>query len=154
MPQKSIRFLAVAAAMGVAAWGLTVFADPPEDGPKDRSEGRQSQDGPPRRGPPRPPLEVALDLDHDHEISSEELETATASLKKLDKNGDGKLTPEEYRPPRPDQQGRGPGPRDGQGPREGRGPREGDGPRAGAKGGGDCPKGSSAGKQKSAGKDE
>ena len=187
MSQTTIRMLAVAAALGVAAWSLSVFADPPDDESKDRPPRSQSADDPPARpegGPPRrpPPLETALDQDHDHEISAAELEAATANLTKLDKNGDGKLTPDEYRPPRPDEQGRraGPrdgqspgearGPRDGQGPREGRGgPRDGDGsragrrpprdgngpPRDGAKRGGDCPDGSpSAEKQKSAGKDE
>ncbi len=167
MPRSTIRILAVAAAMGVAAWGLSVFADAPDDGPNERPRRSQSQDGPPPgrpegrppqdsppRRPPPPPLEIALDQDHNHEISAAELEAATANLTKLDKNGDGKLSPDEYRPLRPEQLGRGPGPgpglRDGDGPRKGRGPRDGDG----AKSGGDCPKGQPGEKQKSPGNDE
>ena len=40
----------------------------------------------------------ALDLDKDGVLSTEEIGKAMESLKTLDKNGDGKLTPEEYRP--------------------------------------------------------
>ena len=158
MPQQTVRILAVSAALGVAAWGWTVLADGPNDGPRNRPEGRSAQDGPPRRPAP-PPLEIALDQNQDHEIDADELEAATANLKKLDKNGDGKLTPEEYRPPRPDPMARGPrdgqgpprGPRDGEGPRRQRGPRDGDG----AKGDGNCPDKSQGDKPKTPGqKDE
>jgi hypothetical protein len=55
----------------------------------------------------------ALDADHDHVISAEEIAKASESLKKLDKNGDGKLTEEETRPPHPP---RGPGRRGPGGP--------------------------------------
>ncbi|HEX4072374.1 MAG TPA: hypothetical protein VHX68_14435 [Planctomycetaceae bacterium] len=130
MPQRTIRIFAVATALSVAAWGWTVFAEGTDDGPKDKPEGRSAQDGPPRRPPP-PPLEVALDLNDDHEISAEELDAATASLKKLDKNGDGKLTPDELRPTGrrggrggnygPGRNGNGPGGADDGGPGPGRG---------------------------------
>ncbi len=46
------------------------------------------------------PLAEALDLNHDGIIEAEELAKASESLKKLDQNGDGKLTPDEFRPPR------------------------------------------------------
>ena len=71
--------------------------------------------GPPR-GPgqdehrPKPPIEQALDTNADGVIEAGEIANAPASLKKLDKNGDGKLTSDEYRPPRPprpDDQGSG-----------------------------------------------
>ncbi len=63
----------------------------------------QSNDGPqdqppPHRPPPmRPsPIVDALDTDKDGIISSAEIAAAPDSLKKLDKNDDGQLTPDEY----------------------------------------------------------
>jgi Ca2+-binding EF-hand superfamily protein len=52
----------------------------------------------------------ALDVNHDGVIDSNEIANASAALLTLDKNHDGKLTPDEYMPPRPngppgDQQG-------------------------------------------------
>lgn len=44
-----------------------------------------------------PPLIEALDADHDHVISVEELKNATSALQTLDKNNDGKLTEDEFR---------------------------------------------------------
>jgi Ca2+-binding EF-hand superfamily protein len=46
----------------------------------------------------RSPAFQALDADHDGVISAAELANASASLKSLDKNGDGKLTEDEVRP--------------------------------------------------------
>jgi hypothetical protein len=60
---------------------------------------------------------AALDANKDGEIDATELANATAALKTLDKNGDGKLTGDEIRPARGD---RGPGGR-GQGGRPGGG---------------------------------
>ncbi len=81
---------------------------------------------PPRDGGPggpgvqRPmnPMVLALDLNHDGTIDADEIAKASVSLKKLDRNGDGNITPEEYRPRHPG----GPGGPGGRGP-EGRGPR-------------------------------
>src|SRR3954469_6869780 len=75
---------------------------------------------PPADAPKRPvpAMLKALDTDGDGVISAAELANASASLAKLDKNGDGKLTPDEFR----GGEGRGPrGPRGPGGP--GRGPR-------------------------------
>ena len=59
---------------------------------------------------PRPPLELALDANGDGVIDAGEIANAATALKKLDKNGDGKLTADEYRPPRPPRmEGEGPG---------------------------------------------
>ncbi len=44
------------------------------------------------------PLVAALDADKDRSISAEEIENASAALKMLDKNGDGKLDLSELRP--------------------------------------------------------
>ena len=47
------------------------------------------------------PIIAALDLDHNGTLDAEEIAKASESLKKLDKNGDGKITPDEHRPQRP-----------------------------------------------------
>ncbi len=90
---------------------------PPGGGPGGPGGGRGLQPGGPPRGilegngtpppggpggpggPGLPPLIKALDADADGTIDAAELAKAAESLKKLDKNGDGKLTPDEYRPP-------------------------------------------------------
>ncbi len=51
---------------------------------------------------PVPPLVAALDANHDGVIDETEIANASAALKTLDKNGDGKLTMDELRPPRPE----------------------------------------------------
>src|SRR5690348_14115801 len=99
------------------------FGGPPPDGnqgprgmgPGNGSEGRSN------RRPPPIALIDALDTNHDGIIDANEIANAPAALKKLDKNGDGKLTPDELRPQRPQRggaQGQGPGP---QGPPDGGG---------------------------------
>jgi hypothetical protein len=52
--------------------------------------------------PPRPQIETALDANNDGNIDAAEIANAPAALLKLDKNGDGKLSPDEYRPPHPE----------------------------------------------------
>ena len=149
---KHIGAFAVAAAVGVFT-ADSAFAQRGDDRPEgergDRPErGERGERGEGRfggrfGGPGGPggdpgemmrrfnPMFAALDADEDGEISEKEIENATAALKKLDKNSDGKLTAEELRPEFP---GRGErGPRDGEGPRGDRGPRDGDRP-----GGGDA----------------
>ena len=100
------------------------------------------REGPGGGRPPMPIIE-ALDADHDGVISAIEIKNASVALRKLDKNKDGKLTEDEYRP-----MGRGPGgPGDGDrgGPAGGerRGPEGGDrgGPGGGDRGAGAGPGG-------------
>ncbi|HEX4263607.1 MAG TPA: EF-hand domain-containing protein [Verrucomicrobiae bacterium] len=68
---------------------------PPHQGP-----GGPGGPGGMRRMPPSPVME-ALDANHDGVIDADEIANASAALKKLDKNGDGKLTQDELRPHRP-----------------------------------------------------
>ena len=74
-----------------------------------REPGRPAGPGGP--GGPRMmmPIVSALDPNGDGIIDATEIANASAALKKLDKNGDGKLTPEEYRGGRPGGPGRPPG---------------------------------------------
>ena len=72
---------------------------PPGGGPSGPGGGPGGKGG----GPGRmvPPIIAALDLNKDGIIDADELAKATESLKKLDTNGDGKLTEDEYRPKPP-----------------------------------------------------
>jgi Spy/CpxP family protein refolding chaperone len=70
---------------------------PPGEGPRDGGV----QGGPAPGNRPKPPIETALDANGDGVIDAAEIANAAVALKKLDKNGDGKLTPGEYHPPHP-----------------------------------------------------
>ncbi|EEF59206.1 EF-hand domain-containing protein [Pedosphaera parvula] len=59
----------------------------------------------PMQGPPPSPILMVLDADHNGIISASEIMDAPVALLKLDKNGDGQLTPDELRPPLPPQNG-------------------------------------------------
>ncbi len=63
--------------------------------PPERGGARGQQAG---EHPPMHPLIMALDSKRDGEISAEEIRNAAASLRKLDRNGDGKLTDGELHP--------------------------------------------------------
>lgn len=65
-------------------------------------QGNPPPDGPGGHHRPPPPIILALDANHDGIIDASEIANAVAVLKTLDKNGDGKLTQDELRPPRPD----------------------------------------------------
>jgi len=67
---------------------------------------------------------AALDANGDGEIDAEEIKNAVAVLKKLDKDGNGKLSREEIMGARP-----GPGQGPGQGRRQGQGQGRDQGPR-------------------------
>lgn len=53
------------------------------------------------RPPPPSVLMLALDTNHDGELSADEIANAPAALRALDLNGDGKLDRDELRPPFP-----------------------------------------------------
>jgi EF hand domain-containing protein len=102
--------------LGVSGWMLTAQdagnATPSDQGPPP-NEGPGGPGGPGHHRPPPPPLIAALDANHDGVIDETEIANASAALKTLDKNGDGKLTMDELMPPRPprgERHGRPPGP--------------------------------------------
>lgn len=98
--------------LAIACGGFAI-AQPPE-----------GRDGPP---PGRADaIRQALDTNGDHELDADEIKSAAANLAKADKNGDGKIDHEEFRPPLPpiprgEGGFRGPPPREGGA--EGRPPR-------------------------------
>lgn len=72
--------------------------DAPAVPAKDTAKPAAGKDAP---KPSMSPLFGALDANDDAVIDAQEMAGAAAALKTLDKNGDGKLTPDEVRPPRP-----------------------------------------------------
>jgi hypothetical protein len=109
---------ALIALIALSASALVVNAQdaggtPPQGGRPYQREGGPGPGGPGGRRMPPSPLMMALDANHDGVIDASEIANASAALKTLDKNGDGKLTPDELRPQRPqggDHQGPPPGP--------------------------------------------
>lgn len=96
--KTTVKTMLAMLALGVAA--CTGHAQdngaPPEGGPPGGGPG-----GPPGHRPPPLPLLLALDVNHDGVIDSNEIANASAELLTLDKNKDGQLTPNEYLPPPP-----------------------------------------------------
>ena len=128
---KTNHIIILTLAMGVSTCLLTAQDGAPR---RDGQRPPQREGGPGGFGGQRPinPFMEALDLNKDGAIDAEEIAKASASLKKLDKNGDGKITQDEFRPQRPGGLG-GPGGQGGPGG-EGRGP-DGVGRRPGGPGG-------------------
>jgi hypothetical protein len=84
----------------ILAAGTTAFAASAQD---DNTNAPQHEPafGPGGRHPPVPAIVLALDVNHDGVIDSNEIANASAELKTLDKNGDGQLTRDEYLGKRP-----------------------------------------------------
>lgn len=126
MKTKTTILLALLA-LGTSAF-LVSAQDNNNDGPPGGGQGGPGQRGPGGPGmggrPPIPAIVAALDANHDGVIDADEIANASAALKKLDKNGDGKLTRDEFMGPRPQMRG---GPNGGQG-RGGPGGNHPDGP--------------------------
>ena len=96
--------IAFASAMVLGLLAYTVTAQIPGSGEQPPLDG-QGHPGGAERGerdrdfrPPPHPVMTALDTDNDSELSAKEIADAVAALKKLDKDGDGKLSREEMRP--------------------------------------------------------
>jgi len=94
MKIKAITLLALIAGLGAVSI-IAQDAPPPNRPPGGPGPGGQG--GAMRRIP----LMAALDTNSDGTIDATEIEQASKSLKTLDKNNDGKITPEELRPARP-----------------------------------------------------
>lgn len=99
----SLWLLLLAGALAVSNPNPLQAQDPrPDGGPGGRREGGREggregrRDGVPMRIPN--PMFTALDVNQDGVIDQAELANATAMLRKLDRNGDGKITEEEVRP--------------------------------------------------------
>lgn len=65
---------------------------------KERPDADTGKGRAPGRGRPVDPVMLALDANGDRALSAAEIANATASLRALDANSDGKLTPDELRP--------------------------------------------------------
>lgn len=134
--KKMTKILVLGLALSTSATMLLAQDGPPprddqrpparDRGPRDYGRPDDSRRGPGAARGQRPlnPFVLALDRNHDGVIDEQEIAQASESLKSLDKNGDGEITREEFRPAR-----RG-GPNNGERPR---GPRE-DRPRRGQRG--------------------
>jgi len=88
------KMTATIAALALGISALAVHAQD-TDGPPDG----QGQGG--HHRPPPLPIVTAIDANHDRVIDADEVANASAALKTLDKNGDGKLTADEIFPARP-----------------------------------------------------
>lgn len=97
----------------VVSSALIAIAQPPTS-----PGGQGERGGQPGGGRPPGPVIEALDANHDGVISAEELKNASAALAVLDKNKDGKLTFDEYRPQGPRPGAGGPDGPQGKGPTE------------------------------------
>jgi hypothetical protein len=81
--------------------GSIALAQPPRGPGGPGGPGGGGPNGP--GGPPPPSALIgALDTNHDHIISAEEIAAAATSLAALDTDGDGAISHEEMRPPRPE----------------------------------------------------
>jgi hypothetical protein len=108
--KTNIKTLLTALALGATAFCVNAqdhYDGPPADG----GPGGPGGQGMRGQRPPPPAIVAALDANHDGVIDAVEIANASAALKALDRNGDGKLTPDEFmgpRPPRADGPGNGP----------------------------------------------
>ena len=93
-------------ALAILALGTSALLVSAQDNNQDGPPGGGRQGGPGGSGGPGgkrplPPIIAALDANHDGVIDADEIANASSALKTLDKNGDGKLTPDELRPEHP-----------------------------------------------------
>lgn len=126
--KKSIFAGVAVAFVAVAVMVMPAQAQPPQGGPPGGGEhgpgGAHGPGGEHGPGGGGHPIIIALDADHNHELSADEISNASKVLKALDKNGDGKLNEEDLGrmgPPGGGPPGGGLGGRGGPGGRPGEG---------------------------------
>jgi hypothetical protein len=88
--------------LAIMALGASAFVASAQD---DNGGPPPDAQGPGGHRPPPLPLVLALDVNHDRVIDSNEIANASAELLTLDKNGDGVLTTNEYLPSHTPQNG-------------------------------------------------
>jgi hypothetical protein len=96
--RTTTKTLIALTALGTSAWLLMAQ----DAGPQPPGNSRPPRHGAPGMNghrPPPSPLVGVLDANHDGVIDADEIANASKALLKLDKNGDGKLTPDEFAPP-------------------------------------------------------
>ena len=93
--------------LGLGASALMLMAQSNGNHPRPPRDEEAGGPGGPGHRPP-PPVIVVLDANHDGVIDATEIANASKALLTLDKNGDGQLTREELRPPRPEGDAGGP----------------------------------------------
>src|SRR5439155_1258494 len=102
---KPSPMLLTALALTLPVWTLCAQDNPaprpPDGGPREggpRPEGGPRAAGPDRGRQPGGGLFSALDANHDGVVDAAEMAHAADVLRQFDRNGDGKLTPDELRP--------------------------------------------------------
>jgi Ca2+-binding EF-hand superfamily protein len=101
-----MKKMLVAITLAAALPALTALAQPAGRGPRGSGAVGGGQSGPGGHRPPPSPVVMVLDANGDGVIDAQEIANTPAALATLDTNGDGKLTPDELRPP-PPQNGQG-----------------------------------------------
>jgi len=118
--KTNMKMILVVLALGASALAASAQDNnqPWNDGPN-RPQGGPGGPGMNGHRPPPPAIIGAIDANHDGVIDADEIANASAALKALDKNGDGKLTPDEFvghPPKRPGNHGDQAGGKDAGGP--------------------------------------
>ncbi len=101
---KKLTALIIATTISIGAFA-TEAADEEEKG--DRQQRGERQERGQKRPGGRNPILALLDANRDGVLSAVEMQNAASALQKLDKNGDGNLTPEELVPNRGNREGKG-----------------------------------------------
>ena len=95
---KGKQIIAIILTAATFVFTLEAQTPPNQSGTQQAQGGNTNTQLPGYRHMPPPPILVALDTNHDGQLSADEIANASASLLTLDKNGDGILTRDELCP--------------------------------------------------------